>query len=85
MGKDAENAVEASQTKLPNSRHCFGCGVENSYGLSMAFYEVGPNRVASDITPSISRDTPAWYTAALWHRCLTRSWAGSFSRIIRIA
>ncbi len=50
MGKDAEHGPEASQTKLPNSRHCFGCGIENSNGLAMAFYQVGPNRVASEIT-----------------------------------
>ena len=37
-------------TKLPNSRHCFVCGLENSYGLKLAFYQDGPNSVICNYT-----------------------------------
>jgi uncharacterized protein (TIGR00369 family) len=50
MDQDMKQTSDASPTKLPNSRHCFGCGMENTAGLCMTFFEVGPNRVASEIT-----------------------------------
>jgi uncharacterized protein (TIGR00369 family) len=31
--------------KQPNSRHCFVCGVENTYGLKLKFFETGPGEV----------------------------------------
>jgi acyl-coenzyme A thioesterase PaaI-like protein len=31
--------------KQPNSLHCFVCGVENSYGLKLKFYETAPGEV----------------------------------------
>ena len=37
-------------TKLPNSRHCFVCGLENSYGLKLAFYKDGPDKVICNYT-----------------------------------
>lgn len=37
-------------TKLPNSRHCFVCGLENTYGLKLAFYENGPDTVICNYT-----------------------------------
>ncbi len=33
-------------TKQPNSRHCFICGLENSIGLKLKFYETAPGEVA---------------------------------------
>ncbi len=41
---------QTSRVKQPNSLHCFVCGVENSYGLGMAFYEVGPGQVEARYT-----------------------------------
>lgn len=37
-------------TKLPNSRHCFVCGVENDHGLQLSFYKEGPETVVASIT-----------------------------------
>ncbi|MEX0787458.1 MAG: PaaI family thioesterase [Anaerolineales bacterium] len=36
------------ETKQPNSRLCFACGLENPVGLRLAFYNQGPGRVISD-------------------------------------
>lgn len=36
--------------KLPNSRNCFVCGLENSYGLKLAFYKDGPGSVICNYT-----------------------------------
>ena len=34
------NATKAqNKTKLPNSKHCFVCGLENDYGLHLEFYQ----------------------------------------------
>ena len=38
--------------KLPNASHCFGCGMENDFGLKLFFYIDGDNRVVSDTTLS---------------------------------
>ncbi|NIS81682.1 MAG: hotdog fold thioesterase [Anaerolineales bacterium] len=35
--------------KQPNSRHCFVCGLENSYGLGLRFYEVGSREVEANV------------------------------------
>ena len=35
-------------TKQPNSRHCFICGLENSIGLKLKFYETAPGEVMVD-------------------------------------
>ncbi len=49
MGQDAEQTLPWSERrKQPNSKQCFGCGLENSYGLAMTFYEIGPGHVVSD-------------------------------------
>ncbi len=37
-----------SPIKQPNSRSCFVCGIENTYGLGMKFYELGPGEVSAD-------------------------------------
>ena len=37
-------------TKLPNSRHCFVCGLENGNGLQLSFYQDGPERVVCNYT-----------------------------------
>lgn len=34
--------------KQPNSRSCFVCGIENTYGLAMKFYEIGPGEIRSE-------------------------------------
>ena len=34
--------------KLPNSRHCFVCGVENQHGLHLEFYETELGEVVVD-------------------------------------
>jgi acyl-coenzyme A thioesterase PaaI-like protein len=36
--------------KQANSRNCFVCGVDNSYGLHLEFYETAPGEVVSDYT-----------------------------------
>jgi acyl-coenzyme A thioesterase PaaI-like protein len=51
MGQEAERELlQSKPAKQPNSKHCFGCGVDNANGLAMAFYEVGPGHVACEIT-----------------------------------
>jgi uncharacterized protein (TIGR00369 family) len=51
MGMEAEQTRSLPKPKKqPNSAQCFGCGVNNSYGLAMAFYELGPGHVVCDIT-----------------------------------
>lgn len=35
------------RAKQPNSRHCFVCGVENQYGLSLKFYETDHGEVTA--------------------------------------
>jgi uncharacterized protein (TIGR00369 family) len=37
--------------KQPNSRMCFGCGMENPIGLKLFFYELGDGRVLARFTP----------------------------------
>ena len=47
------------RTKQPNSRHCFACGVENTYGLGMTFYEVGAGQVLAEYSvPDIYQGFP---------------------------
>ena len=47
------------RTKQPNSRHCFACGVENTYGLGMMFYEVGAGQVLAEYSvPDIYQGFP---------------------------
>jgi uncharacterized protein (TIGR00369 family) len=36
---------QSNLRKQPNSRDCFVCGVENHYGLALAFYERGTGEV----------------------------------------
>jgi acyl-coenzyme A thioesterase PaaI-like protein len=36
--------------KQPNSRHCFVCGLENTFGLHLSFYENVPGEVTAEIT-----------------------------------
>ena len=36
--------------KLPNSMHCFVCGLENEQGLKLTFYSDGPDKVVSEYT-----------------------------------
>jgi uncharacterized protein (TIGR00369 family) len=37
--------------KQPNSQMCFVCGLENSIGLKMAFYQDAEGRVVAEFTP----------------------------------
>lgn len=34
--------------KQPNSRHCFVCGVENTFGLRLEFYKTDPGEIRVD-------------------------------------
>lgn len=34
----------------PNSRHCFVCGLANSYGLQLRFFQTGPGEVTTQYT-----------------------------------
>jgi acyl-coenzyme A thioesterase PaaI-like protein len=38
------------ETRQPNSRHCFVCGVANPYGLKLKFYQHKPGEVSTNIT-----------------------------------
>lgn len=35
-----------NRIKQPNSRHCFVCGVENTFGLRLDFFETGPGEIS---------------------------------------
>ncbi len=39
-----------SSTLQPNSRHCFVCGLENSAGLRLRFYNTAPGEVTATFT-----------------------------------
>ncbi len=46
-------------TKQPNSRYCFGCGVENTYGLGLIFYKVGTGHVLAEYSvPDVYQGYP---------------------------
>lgn len=47
---DTEPAGIRDRTKQPNSSTCFVCGVENSQGLRLSFYETGPETVETIVT-----------------------------------
>ena len=36
------------KTLQPNSRFCFGCGMENPIGLKIMFYQTGPDEVTAE-------------------------------------
>jgi uncharacterized protein (TIGR00369 family) len=40
------------RTKQPNSSMCFVCGVDNPFGLKLAFYEDDDGRVWCEFTPA---------------------------------
>ncbi|MGD2252709.1 MAG: PaaI family thioesterase [Anaerolineales bacterium] len=48
--KDPTSIELTSLAKQPNSRNCFGCGVQNPHGLALAFYEYGAQQVVADYT-----------------------------------
>ncbi len=37
-------------SRQPNSRHCFVCGLNNSFGLRIAFYNSGPGETSAEYT-----------------------------------
>jgi uncharacterized protein (TIGR00369 family) len=39
-----------SKIKQPNSRHCFVCGLENTAGLQLKFYNTNPGEVTVEYT-----------------------------------
>lgn len=49
VGENKAERTNAIRKKQPNSRHCFICGLENSYGLGLRFYEVGSGEVEASI------------------------------------
>ena len=48
MPKPTTQEPTANRVKQPNSRQCFVCGLENSYGLQLAFYETAAGEVAAE-------------------------------------
>jgi uncharacterized protein (TIGR00369 family) len=51
MGQEAKpDRAGSMRVKQPNSRHCFACGVDNTYGLKLAFYRTAPNEVEATYT-----------------------------------
>lgn len=40
-----------SARKQPNSRHCFGCGIENPVGLRLKFLQISDEEIRSEFTP----------------------------------
>jgi acyl-coenzyme A thioesterase PaaI-like protein len=50
MTDHQEQNTLKTATKQPNSSHCFVCGLENDFGLRMAFYETGPEEVTAEYT-----------------------------------
>jgi len=42
--------MENTYQLQPNSRHCFGCGIANPFGLHLRFFEVEPGHVTAEIT-----------------------------------
>ncbi len=50
MPKPSIEDSQGTRVKQPNSRLCFVCGLENSYGLHLAFYETGSGEVSTEIT-----------------------------------
>lgn len=52
-------ASRTKGTKQPNSRNCFACGVENSHGLGMRFYETEDGELyAEHIVPAYFEGFP---------------------------
>lgn len=47
---DPHRWPENSGEKQPNSAGCFVCGLENRFGLAMAFYSMGPGEVEARYT-----------------------------------
>lgn len=45
-----KNLSNKGKIKQPNSRNCFGCGLDNTYGLGMTFYEVESGSVTAEYT-----------------------------------
>ena len=49
MPSDTQSQKPKMTRKQPNSRHCFVCGLENTYGLGLKFYETGPGEVMAEV------------------------------------
>jgi uncharacterized protein (TIGR00369 family) len=48
--KSAETGDDKEiHNKQPNSANCFVCGRENTNGLGLSFYEVGPDEVTAEV------------------------------------
>ncbi len=50
MSESSSPTTTDARVKQPNSRSCFVCGLENPYGLRLAFYETGPAEVTAETT-----------------------------------
>ena len=37
-------------SRQPNSNHCFVCGLNNSFGLKITFYDTGPGEISAEYT-----------------------------------
>jgi acyl-coenzyme A thioesterase PaaI-like protein len=40
------------KNKQPNSRDCFACGMQNPIGLKLQFYQIAPDEVTAELTPT---------------------------------
>jgi acyl-coenzyme A thioesterase PaaI-like protein len=67
--------------KQPNSLHCFVCGVANSFGLRLRFYQSVPGEVTADFTvPEVYQGYPGivhgGIVAAMLDEVSGRAWMG---------
>ncbi len=50
MVSDSQPSASHDHALQPNSRMCFGCGLENSAGVQLRFYNDGPNAARAEVT-----------------------------------
>lgn len=50
MAESGAQTTAGTRIRQPNSKKCFVCGIENQYGLRLAFYETGPREVTAEYT-----------------------------------
>ena len=49
MGEVETGIEKGVHNKQPNSANCFVCGRENTNGLGLSFYELGPDEVMAEV------------------------------------
>ncbi len=50
LASQSPDIIQRPRSKQPNSLKCFVCGVENSAGLHLTFYDQADGSVVSDVT-----------------------------------